>query len=444
MCIALLKIQMRELPNPSAETGKRVFQSFLRERTPLSALEVMHKDMGDIFRISLPGFNPIVLAGPEANHMVLVTHKNQLHWRVEKDPVTRLLRHGVLVEDGLSHDVIRRSMMPALHKRVLGSYVEKMVKRTDQVINNWVVGEVIDMLIEMRKIALLVIIDSLFGVDFSSNIGRLWGSVLRALDFISPGLWILWPDMPRPGYKKAVRELNNFLYGVIEDRRHSKDNHNNLLSLLISNPEMTDDLIRDQLITILIAGHDTSTAVLSWVLLLLGENPTILRRVRSEIKEQVGYGLPNLENMHQMYYMDQVVSETLRLYPPIHIGNRVAAGDLEFQGYRIPKGTRVMYSIYLTHRDERYWPEPNRFDPDRFSPARRRLHTPYTYVAFGGGSRNCIGLAFAELEVKIILTRLLQLVDFQNINTKIYPHMGATLEPRPGIKMLIRDISKGF
>jgi cytochrome P450 len=436
----------KDLPFPGPETGRSVLRAFLKQRTPLAALEIMHRDMGEIFKIPLSGFSPVVLVGPEANHFVLVTQRNDLRWRVERDPVARLLRHGVLVEDGEAHDVIRRSMLPALHKRMLGSYLQAMIVRTDQVINSWAEGSKQDMLVEMRKAALLILMDALYGVDFSLEINRLWHAILKTLEFISPGLWILWPDLPRPGYARSLAEMDRFLFSIIRERRASPGGGHDLLSLLVSIPEMSDDLIRDQLLTMMIAGHDTSTALLAWALYLLGGHPKIMRRIQDEIDDQIGDELPTLESIARLDYLDQVLAETLRMYPPIHVGNRIAAIDLEFGGYRIPAGTRVMYSIYLSHRQEKHWPEPARFDPERFTPEQNRAREPYTYVAFGGGPRNCIGLAFAKVEVKVVLARLFNRFWLTPELQHVFPYMGATLEPRPGVWMRVsrRKLTRNF
>jgi cytochrome P450 len=203
--------------------------------------------------------------------------------------------------------------------------------------------------------------------------------------------------------------------------------------LLVSAPGLTDDLIRDQLLTILIAGHDTSTALLSWALVLLGRHPKVKERASQEVRSVLGDRPPAFEDLSKLEFLDQVINETLRLYPPIHVGMRTAAIDLEFQGYRIPAGSRIMYSIYLTHHSPRYWDEPESFRPDRFAPQNRLDQPPYAFVPFGGGPRNCLGMAFAQVEVKVVLARLLQCFDFVLQPGKISAHMGATLEPRPGV-----------
>jgi len=399
--------------------------------------------MGDIFRLSLPGFKPVVLVGPEANRFVLVTARNHFLWRPEGDPVTRLLRHGVLVQDGEEHDTLRRIMNPALHRRRLPGYVEAMWRYTDQVSATWNPSAPVDMLVEMRRIALLILMGTLFKVDFAPDLDRLWPAILRILNYISPSFWLVWRSVPRPGYRDAQRHIDDYLYRVIRARRAAVGEADDLLGLLVTTPGMSDDLIRDQLLTMLIAGHDTSTALLSWALYLLGSHPALMARAQAEVDSVLGEDAPDFTRLERLVYLERVVKETLRLYPPIHIGNRTAAIDLEFQGYRIPAGTRVVYSIYLTHRHPHHWPEPEQFDPDRFTSEQDRGRKPYIYLPFGGGPRNCIGAAFAEVEAKVILARILQTFDLRLIHTKVRPHMGATLEPRPGVIMLAQRRRKG-
>jgi cytochrome P450 len=240
--------------------------------------------------------------------------------------VTDLLRHGVLVEDSDAHDVIRCAMNPALHKQMLSGYIESMWKNTDQVSAKW--GEKpVDMLVEMRRAALLILIDTLFKVDFSPDMERMWTPILKTLQYISPGAWIIWRGIPRPGYSKALQQMDMYLYQMIQMRRANLGETNDLLG-------MDDHLIRDQLLTMLIARHDTSTALLSWALYLLGKHPTVMEKARVEAESVLEDGIPTLEQVAGLRYLDQIVDETMRLYPPIHLGSRVAAVDLDFRGYK--------------------------------------------------------------------------------------------------------------
>ena len=426
----------RKPPEPSAIMGRKALQAMWRDKSPLAALRVFHAELGDCFRVNAPGFTPVMLVGPEAARFVLVTSRADLRWRKETDPITRLLQHGLLVEDGDMHDQLRQTLTPALHKRVLSNYVDAMIRGVDEVTAGWTGEAPRDLLPEMRKIALLIIFEALFKHDFAPDLATLWPAVMRLLSYISPGLWMLWHNMPRPGYANRIRQMDDYLGHLITSyRAQHKDDVSDMLGMLIASG-LSDSVIRDQLLTMLIAGHDTITASLAWTLYLLGAHPDALARARAEVDAVVGRDVPRLEHAGQLKYLDQVIKESLRLYPPAHLSARTALADRDFDGYRIPAGTRVLLSIYLTQRDPRHWPDPDRFDPERFSPENSAARAAYTYLPFGGGPRNCIGFAFAELELRLVLARLLQRYDFalalQPAGVRV--HMGATLEPRPGIR----------
>jgi cytochrome P450 len=335
-------------PSPTPEAGRAALKALLADRSLLPALKALHSELGDTFNLAFPGFRAVVLAGPEASRFVLVEARKSLIWRNPADPVTKLLRHGLLVEDGQSHDELRRKISPTLHKRMLPVYLEKMLHSTDQVLDAWAPGSSRDMLVEMRRVALLIIIDSLFDVDFSPDLDRLFPAILKMLAYISPGVWLVWPAAPRLGYSRAIQKVDEYLFGLIAARRASGTGGEDLLSRLAADPEMTDDLIRDQMLTMLIAGHDTSTALLAWALGLMGKHPQVLQRAVDEVDRVMGTDLPSLEHMDQLQYLGQVVDETLRIYPPIHIGNRHLAEDLDFQGYT-PAGRAQIDVLDLRH-----------------------------------------------------------------------------------------------
>jgi cytochrome P450 len=404
------------------QTGLAAMKAFLAERSPLGPLKVMAEKIGRFFRIPLPGFKPYVVFGPEANRKVLVTERDKLLWH-NRDPVADLLRRGVLVTDGEEHDYYRKLMEPSLHPSRLDGYTQMMVAKTSQVTSEWRDGQTVDMLVESRKIALLIIMQALFSVDTRDDLPRIWTPILKAIEFISPGTWILWRKIPRPGYKKHLQILDEFLYRIIGERRKRKDGRDLLQHLIDAG--LDDGTIRDQMLTMLIAGHDTSTALLAWTFVLLGQHPDIYRQLVSE-----------LEHEDRPPLLDQIIKEALRLYPPIHIGNRMVVEDMEFEGGVVAAGARMFYSIYLTHRDKFVWENADEFCPARFE--RGRKTPPFSYVPFGGGPRACIGAAFGQAEARLVLAYLLKNFAFTPLNAeKTHPHMGATLEPRPGVFMKV-------
>ena len=435
------------LPIAEARNGLQVLRGLLRDRSLLTALALMREHVGPIFQITMPRFRPAVFVGPDANRQVLVTERALLSWRNASDPVVKLLRHGVLVVDGEEHDRYRHLMDAPYQRRNVLPSIPVFWRCTDDVTAAWADGSTQDMLVEMRKLALLMLMRASFHVDAAPDLERLWQPILHLIEYISPGLWIMWAGIPTSAkHRQAIAIMDDYLYGIIRERRaalaasDAEPDPTDLLAALITAPDMTDDLIRDQLLTMLIAGHDTSTALLAWTLYLLGMHPATLAAVRAEVDDVLGAQTepPTSDQLNALPLLDQVIKETLRLYPPIHIGNRRATEDMEICGYRVPAGTRVMYSIYLSHRDKEHWRDPEAFCPARFERGNKEKVPPFTYLPFGGGPRNCIGAAFAQVEVRTVLARLFQRFDFELLNADhIHPHMGATLEPRPGVPMRV-------
>jgi len=230
-----------------------------------------------------------------------------------------------------------------------------------------------------------------------------------------------------------MRELDEYLFRIVRQRRHQPPRQDLLQHLLDAG--LDDQRIRDQMLTMLIAGHDTSTALLAWAFYLLGTNPDVLVRLTQEVRAALGATAPASTGGWQPPLLDHVIKETLRLYPPIHLGNRMVEEEMEFDGQQVAAGERMFYSIYLTHRDQEYWENAGSFCPERFAGGRKT--PPFAYVPFGGGPRSCIGAAFGQAEARLVLGRLLQTHNFELTRRRVHAHMGATLEPRPGVFMRV-------
>ena len=411
----------------SPELGRAAMRALFKEKSPLGPLKVMAEHVGHFFQIPIPGFRPYVVFGPEFVRKVLVTERDKILWR-NTDPVTDYLDRGVLVVDGEEHDRYRKLMEPPLHPSRLPDYTQMMISQTDRVTSQWQDGETVDMLVESRKIALLIIMQTLFSKDVWDDLPRIWNPILKAIEYISPGAWIIWRNMPRFGFRKPLKELDDYLFETINDRRKQNAEGGKLFVDLLQyliDASLTDKVIRDQMLTMMIAGHDTSTALLAWTFALLGQHPEIHTQVVQEVDQT--------EIKHQL--LDNVIKESLRLYPPIHIGNRHVAEDMEFTEGKVPAGERMFYSIYLTHRDPEIWENAEEFCPERFAHGRKT--PPMSYIPFGGGPRACIGAAFGQAEARIVITRLMRTYTFEFTGHKIHPYMGATLEPRPGVMMKV-------
>lgn len=425
------------VPEPDNEALLAGLKALIQQRTIMASLEAFGQNVGPLFKVALPYFETVFVSGAEAVRLLLVTDKDKFRWRNDTDPVTKLLGHGLLVLDDEEHDRVRAIMSEPLHRQRVNGYLQKFIDSTDAYIADWAERpQALDVNDEMRKIALVTLLDTLFGIDFSAYLDDLWQPILKSIDYISPGIWIVWPNAPRFGYEKPLAKLDKFFFESIRQRQAQAELGDDLLGVLIA-ADLDEKYIRDQLITMLIAGHDTNTALLMWALHLLAEHPTIQEKLQSEINTVCGTRPPTLADLKQLTYLNQVINETLRLYPPIHLGSRIANADIDFLGYEIKEGTRVMYSIYLTQRDPNVWPDAAIFDPDRFHPDRKSQIQDYTFLPFGGGKRNCIGMAFARLEAQVVLIRILQRYRLTSVSKPARPYMKATLEAQPRIKIKV-------
>jgi cytochrome P450 len=416
-----------------SQTGRQALAGLIHERSPLGALSVLYDRLGRVFQIPLPSFHPYVVGGPEANRRVLVSERDKVHWR-NSDPVTDVLRHGVLVVDGDEHDRYRALMEPRLHPSALPDYAADMVSETDRVSATWQDGHVVDILVEARKIALLIVLQALFGVDAWDDLDRIWTPILKTIQYISPGPWILWRAIPRPGFKKHFARLDEYLYGIIRRRRAGTPRPDLLQHLMDAG--LGDDRLRDQMLTMLIAGHDTSTALLAWTFYLLGTHVEVHQSLIRELDEALGARMPASASGWQPPLLDHVIKESLRLYPPIHMGIRMILHEMQFEGQKVAAGERLFYSIYLTHRDPQHWEKAEEFCPERFAAGRKT--PPFAYVPFGGGPRACIGAAFGQAEARLVLARLLQTHSFELTDANVRARMGATLEPSPGVHVRVQ------
>ncbi|MDZ4669955.1 MAG: cytochrome P450 [Phototrophicales bacterium] len=424
-------------PRPSGQIGLKALRGILKRKSIIGALEVLHAEMGEVFRLPMPGFNPIMLVGAEANRLIANDWKHDLLWRMPNEPITILLHEGVLVTDREQHDTIRAPMVkPIMHRNMLQNYLEAMGASADSIMHTWQPHTNYDMLPEMRKIALLVLTSTLFDTDFSPDMERLWAGVIRAVRYISPNIWVLSRKFSYIGYNRELKKVDAYLYDLIAQKRAKESQGTDLIGTLID-MGWDDQLIRDQLVTMLIAGHDTSTASLAWTVYFLGKYPHIQEKVYAEIISVLGDSPPRHDQLSSLPYLSAVIDESLRLYPPIHLGSRFATKDLIYKGYKIKKGERILYSIYLSHRDPAYWKNPNDFIPERFLGDEKPKKSDYHYLPFGKGSRNCIGLAFADVEVKVVLARLLGAYRFELVKDDVRPFMGATLEPAPHVLMRV-------
>jgi retinoid hydroxylase len=418
---------------------------------PLPLLLGAYEEHGPIFSMRLLHSRVVFMLGPEANHFVTVAHPENFHWREGSfGDLIPLLGDGLLTIDDDYHDRARAIMLPAFHRRQLEAIVDAMTAEAGAAIAALPRGEVVDVYEWMRNLAMRIAMRALLGLD-PDEAGK--GAAAaehfeRALGFY--GIDYQYRLLRGPGspWRKMVRSraiLDEIVYGEIARRRSEDDTSGrDILSLLLAargeeGEAFADKEVRDQVMTLMFAGHDTSTSTLTFAMHELARHPEVADRLREESDRVLGDEPPTVEALErQMPYLDMVLDEVLRLYPPAWIGPRRAVREFEFGGYTVPKGAYVNYCSWASHRLPEVFPDPEAFIPERFSRERKAALPRGAYVPFGGGQRICIGKRFGQTEVKLVATMLLRQLRLDALpgRTMTVRQM-PTLSPKGGLKMRV-------
>lgn len=425
-----------EVNQLSPGQGLRILWSLRRGPAGLpEALQQAREALGDIFRLRLGRLDLVVVAHPAGLREALVEKRSAFSWRVEGEPIVRLLRQGLLVLDGAAHAYARRTMERSNLRRHFLPRLAALTDSIERLTHPWVSGHTYDMLGEMRRIALVLFEEVYFSHDPTPELPKLWKPILALIKYIGPGPWLLWGAGEPP--LQALKVIDEHLYGLIRTRKNAAEPSDDLLSHLLE-AYADESVIRDHLLTMLIAGHDTSTAALAWSLYELGRHPEWQERLRREVQAYFGEMRPTPEQVSQLPLLDAFVREVLRLYPPIHAGNRRVVEPTDLLGYPLAPGQRVLLSYYLAHTHPAFWEEPLAFRPQRWIEGKK--NESFAYLPFSGGPRMCIGASFAQVELRWVLSLLLQKYRFFLREKRVYPYMGATLEPRPSLRMQVERL----
>lgn len=418
---------------------------------PLPLLLGAYEEFGPIFSLRLLHTRVVFMLGPEANHFVTVGHPENFHWRESSfGDLIPLLGDGLLTVDDDYHDRARAIMMPAFHREQIVAATEAMAVEAHQAIAALPVGEVVDIYEWMRNLAMRIAMRALLGLD-PDEAGK--GAAAaehfeRALGYygIDFGLRLLrGPGSPWRRLVASRKVLDEIVFGEIARRRADPDpGRRDILSLLVGargagGEEFTDTEIRDQVMTLMFAGHDTSTSTLTFMLHELARHPEVTWRLQEEQDSVLRGETPTaLQLEKEMPYLDMVLDEVLRLYPPAWIGPRRAVREYEFGGCTVPQGAYVNYCSWASHRLPEVFPQPEAFIPERFTRERKAALPRGAYVPFGGGSRICIGKRFGQTEVKLVATMLLQRLRLESLPGRtVTIRQMPTLSPKDGLKMRI-------
>lgn len=367
-----------------------------------------HQRYGNVFKSQILGSRTIFLRGPDANQFVL-THENQ-YFQVKWPPSTRALLGSLslALQTGGTHQSRRKLLAQAFMPRALSSYITAMAEITDRYTQQWAQQKTLVWYPELRHYTLDVACKLFVGLDHGAET-----PLGKAFETWCGGLFSLPINLPWTQFGRAERARRQLLQQVeqiIQGRLAQTDPGTDALGLLIQAEDENGDRLtvaelKDQVLLLLFAGHETLTSAIATFCLQMAQHPEIMAKVRAEQAQWSDAPL-TLDALKQMTYLDQVLREVLRLTPPVGGGFREVLQTCEFNGYRLPKGWSVIYQIASTHDDRTLYADPDRFDPDRFSPEGSSDRSKYSYIPFGGGIRECIGKEFARLEMKIFAAYL--------------------------------------
>jgi len=382
-----------------------------------------YQQHGKIFKVSMPGlFNNIAcLIGPEANRLVFKDETDRLSSRLGNKFLSPILSPDmVLMQDGQQHRISRKLILPVFLPQAIASYFDTIGAVVTEAIDDWGERGTIDLSAELHKLTLKVVVKIFLGSEKTSEIDRVseWFTIL--VDSLNGVVKWDHPLTVHGRGQAARRKIVGYVRQIIQDRAAQGDleQSTDVLSLLLNTVDedgnkFTETQVIDQAIGFLFAGHDTTSSLMSWLLFELGNRPEWRLRLRDEQQQVMGNGSIALSHLRQLPNMIDTIKEGERMYPPGFIICRMAMADIEYSGYLIPAGWYVCIFPQLTHRLPEIYQDPDAFDPDRFAPPREEdKKQPYSLIGFGGGVHSCIGVELAQMEMKIILSTLLQKYDW--------------------------------
>ena len=427
-------------------------------RDPLPLLRSLHARYGPIFGVRLLHQRQVMMIGPEANHFITVGHPELFHWREGHfGELTPLVGDGLITTDGPYHDRARRLMMPAFHRERIAATVATIVEEAERGQRDWEPGATVDLYAWSRLLALRIAMRALVGLDpDDGDRGAAAGVAFeRALSFYGTHAHtrlLRGPFSPWRRLQDARRALDAIVLEEIARRRRAEESGaepgRDVLGLLVAargedGDRLSDDELRDHVVTLLFAGHDTSTSTLAFLVHELARAPVALERVQAELDHELAGAPPTADRLGELNELSLAIDEALRLYPPVWIGARRAVRTFEFGGHRVPAGTYVNYSSYATHRMPEVFPEPDAFHPHRFLPERRAQLPRGAYLPFGAGGRICIGKRFGRAVVTAVAASLLARWSPEPVRDgPLAVDLEPTLSPRGGLPVVLRARSR--
>jgi cytochrome P450 len=411
------------------------------------------REYGDVVRMRFLYLTAYFIYNPDHIEYVLSTNaKNFIKSRSLRSPFfQRLVGTGLLTSEGEEWKRQRRLAQPAFHRQRISSYGDVMVEYTQRMIGGWTRNEVRDIHQDMMRLALEIVVKTLFNADISGEadkVGRVVAQMVKPFASQATLKWILDNRLPTPAHRRfnrAAREIDDIVYRIIAARRSSGSDEGDLLSMLLAardedGTQMTDRQLRDEVMTLLLAGHETTALTLSWAWYLIAQNPEVEKKFHAELDEVLGGRSPAVADILRLKYTETIAKESMRLYPPAYGVAREAIREFEIGGYRVPARSQLFMFQWATQRDPRFFEEPERFYPGRWTQDFSDSLPKYAYFPFGGGPRACIGNYFAMMEIVLLLATIGQRFQFSLVlDHPVTLMTSVSLRPANGIKVVVEN-----
>ena len=412
---------------------------------------------GGIARLKFVGQTVYLLDDADYIRYVLQTNNRNYKKSKNDEPIKMVVGEGLFTSEGSFWRRQRRLAQPAFHRRRISNLASLMTTETESSIKSWEGvaqrrSAPLDLSREMAKLTLRVVSKALLGADVEGQVEKIYNASTFQNKYINDRLWGLFHlphQLPTPKnlrFKRALKDLDEVVYGIIEARRRTGEQKDDLLSMLLEARDedtgegMSQKQLRDEVMTLLLAGADTTANALTWTWHLLAEYPETERRLHEELDDVLGQRTPQFEDLQNLSYTRMVFEEALRLYPPGWIVTRQPIQDDVIGGYPIPAGSTLLISPYVTHRNPRYWKDPETFAPERFEEKRSKERPEFAYFPFGGGPRKCIGNTFAMTEGQLILATIGQHYKLRHVPGRpVQAEPVATLRPKHGLLMTLEE-----
>lgn len=418
-------------------------------RDPLGFLEAQAHQHGDM--VNLLGKKIYLVNHPDLIEAVLVGTNRAFIKGINTgspDKAPTLAGNGLVVSEGAYWLRQRRLAQPAFRRECIAGYGSAMVDYTSQMLDGWQDGQTREIHQDMMRVTLEIVAHCLFNADLRDEVDAIGELLAVAMDaLVDPALMLPFPSKRKKQAEQNLARLDKAIYRLIEQREASQEDVGDLLSMLLAardedGSHMTPKQVRDELITMIIAGHETTAVSLTWAWWLLAQHPAVEEQLAAEVNSVLAGRVPLLSDLAALPYTDAVIKETMRLYPPVWAMARLVTQDTELAGLRLKKGARVVTSQWVMHRDPRYWEAPAEFRPARWLNGLEKQLPRYAYFPFGGGPRVCIGQSFAQMEAVLMLATIAQryrltLAEGQTVR----PRVGVTLRPKGGLRVVTQQRS---